>query len=69
MRHAIGLTFLAALALPAWADDKPAEDEKLYGTWVIGSALLVPREVAPQLEASYWSSPKGVRQQQNGMTS
>ena len=24
---------LAALALPAWAQDKPAEDEKLYGTW------------------------------------
>jgi uncharacterized protein (TIGR03067 family) len=35
MRHAIGLAFLAALAMPAWAEDKPtAEDEKLYGTWV-----------------------------------
>jgi uncharacterized protein (TIGR03067 family) len=33
-RPVIGLTFLAALALPAWADDKPpTEDEKLIGTW------------------------------------
>jgi uncharacterized protein (TIGR03067 family) len=37
MRHAIGLAFLAALALPVWADDKPALDEKLVGTWVITS--------------------------------
>jgi uncharacterized protein (TIGR03067 family) len=36
MRHAIGLTFLVALSLPAWAQDKPAEeDEKLYGTWTV----------------------------------
>jgi uncharacterized protein (TIGR03067 family) len=35
MRHAIGLTFLATLALPAWADDKPGGDDKLVGKWVI----------------------------------
>jgi uncharacterized protein (TIGR03067 family) len=48
MRHAIGLAILLpVLALPAWSQDKPAEDEKLYGTWVSSSALLV----APPVEA------------------
>jgi hypothetical protein len=60
MPHAITLTFLAALALPAWADDKPAEDEKLYGTWVIdGSALLVPRDFAPQVNGLLYFYKEG----------
>jgi uncharacterized protein (TIGR03067 family) len=38
-RHALGLALLtASLMTPAWADDKPvAEDETLYGTWVLTS--------------------------------
>ncbi len=41
MRHAIGLTFLATLALPAWAEDKAVEDEKLYGTWAVSSLEIM----------------------------
>jgi uncharacterized protein (TIGR03067 family) len=43
MRYAIGLTFLAALALPAWAQDKPGGDDKLVGTWSLNS-LVKPAE-------------------------
>jgi uncharacterized protein (TIGR03067 family) len=41
-RHAVGLALLTiVLALPVWADDKPAaEEEKLYGTWVSSSVTL-----------------------------
>jgi uncharacterized protein (TIGR03067 family) len=50
MRHAIGLTFVVALALPACAQDKPAaEDEKLYGTWVVAS-LVVMGDTIPDFE-------------------
>jgi uncharacterized protein (TIGR03067 family) len=35
MRKMIGLVLLAALTLPAQAQDKPAEDEKLVGSWTI----------------------------------
>jgi uncharacterized protein (TIGR03067 family) len=58
MRHAIGLTFMAALVLPVWADDKPAVDEKLVGTWTLiktglpGSPEVVPlRDTSVTLDA------------------
>jgi uncharacterized protein (TIGR03067 family) len=37
MRRAIGLTFLAAMAMPVWADDKAGGDDKLIGTWGVVS--------------------------------
>jgi uncharacterized protein (TIGR03067 family) len=56
MRRVIGLAILLpVLALPAWSQDKPAEDEKLYGTWVTGSALLL----APPLDALLLEFSKG----------
>ncbi len=33
MRQALGLAMLTALAVPALADDKGTDDEKLVGTW------------------------------------
>jgi uncharacterized protein (TIGR03067 family) len=47
MRHAIGLTFLAVLVLDAWADDKPQEDEKLFGTWVLLSKAVPGEKPVP----------------------
>jgi uncharacterized protein (TIGR03067 family) len=44
MRHTMGLALLTtALTAPAWADDKPVGDEKLYGTWVVTSAEFLGR--------------------------
>jgi uncharacterized protein (TIGR03067 family) len=43
-RQAIGLVLLTALAIPAWADDKAAEDEKLIGTWILQSVEMGPNK-------------------------
>jgi uncharacterized protein (TIGR03067 family) len=51
MRHAIGLTFLAALAMPAPADDKPGGDDKLVGTWSL-TVLATPRKTEDQPEGA-----------------
>jgi uncharacterized protein (TIGR03067 family) len=61
MRHAIGLTFLAAMTLPVWADNKPAEDDRLYGTWTFTSAKVMGKEVPvpPEAEGAFTFSKGG----------
>jgi uncharacterized protein (TIGR03067 family) len=71
MRHAIGLTFLATLAMPAWADDKPGGDGKLVGTWVLKSLVVDGKEIPnPDDTAAFNFSKDGkATVKENGKTS
>jgi uncharacterized protein (TIGR03067 family) len=52
-RSAIGLALLAAVALPALAEDKPGGDDKLVGTWaIVTQASPEGTKTIPEGEAS-----------------
>jgi uncharacterized protein (TIGR03067 family) len=60
MRSAIGLALLAAaVAVPALAQDKPAEDEKLYGTWRITRIAEKGRESSEEESKAAYTFSKG----------
>jgi uncharacterized protein (TIGR03067 family) len=45
-RQAISLALLAGmLGAPTWADDKAAEDEKLYGAWEMTLVTVAGKEI------------------------
>jgi uncharacterized protein (TIGR03067 family) len=68
MRHAISLVFLAALAVPALAQDKPGGDDKLVGTWaLVKSANPISMNIVAEGEISLVlvGDGKGAMQKKN----